>query len=277
MSEPSAQGASPADDRRRRAAARAARNARRVPRVARRAVGGVLGRRAHRELVGVRLAEHARGRAPAARGDGRVEHRHVVLEDLRACRRAEPARRDHVLERDRHAVAVGSSSETSGTRAARRRRVDRGAVGVPELARTRPPRRSSRPRRVLGGRGAACRSRSLPGGVRNKSSSRSGAFANASSSVSQTCGSSSAHAFAISSGCDVGGTSERSSSETFETASRIAESCSWKRVTSSSDSSSRASRATCRTSSLVDPRHSRTSASNEGPLSEPPRNSVPKG
>ena len=77
-----------------------------------------------------------------------------------------------------------------------------------------------------------------------------------SSSVRHGRGSSSAHAFAISSGCDVGGTPSRSSSETFETASRIAESCSWNRVTSSSESSSRASRATCSTSSreiAIDP------------------------
>ena len=38
-------------------------------------------------------------------------------------------------------------------------------------------------------------------------------------------GSSSANTFTRSSGCDVGGTSERSSSDTFETASRIASSC----------------------------------------------------
>ena len=42
------------------AAARAAGDARAVPRVQRRAVGGVLGRRAHRELVLVGLAEHRR-------------------------------------------------------------------------------------------------------------------------------------------------------------------------------------------------------------------------
>src|SRR5581483_5660290 len=72
------------------------------------------------------------------------------------------------------------------------------------------------------------------GGVRNRLSSRSGAFAKTSASGRHSCGSSSAHALAISSGCEVGGTSARSSSATFETASRIADSCSWKRFTSAS-------------------------------------------
>ena len=59
--------------------------------------------------------------------------------------------------------------------------------------------------------------------------------------------------FAISSGCAVGGTSARSSSRTLETASRIWDSCPWNFVTSSSLNSSRASRATWSTSSLVIP------------------------
>ena len=39
-----------------------------------------------------------------------------------------------------------------------------------------------------------------------------------------------AETLTTSSGCDVGGTPSRSSSVTFETASMIAESCSWKSV-----------------------------------------------
>ena len=56
----------PGRDRGGRAAARAARDARRVPRVVRRPVGGVLGRRAHRELVRVRLAEQPQPALPCS-------------------------------------------------------------------------------------------------------------------------------------------------------------------------------------------------------------------
>ena len=56
----------------RRAAARAAGHARRVPRIERRAERRVLGGRAHRELVGVRLAEQRQPGVLDARGDGRV-------------------------------------------------------------------------------------------------------------------------------------------------------------------------------------------------------------
>ena len=55
----------PRRHRRGRAAARAARNARRIPRVPRRPPRRVLRRRAHRELVGVRLAEQREPRAPS--------------------------------------------------------------------------------------------------------------------------------------------------------------------------------------------------------------------
>ncbi len=78
----------------RRGAARrgAAGSAREVPRVARRAEGAVLARRAHGELVHVRLADdHGVGRAKAC-DHGRVVGRHVAREDLRARRRLEPAR-----------------------------------------------------------------------------------------------------------------------------------------------------------------------------------------
>ena len=87
------------------AAARAARNACRVPRVARRAVRRVLGRGAHRELVGVRLADHAQAARTAVRDHGRVVDRDVALEDLRAGSRRDPAGADDVLDRDRDARA----------------------------------------------------------------------------------------------------------------------------------------------------------------------------
>ena len=65
-------------DRSGRAAGRSARNALGVPRVARRAEGGVLRRRAHRELVHVRLAEQRQARPrgsarpPSSRTQGRT-------------------------------------------------------------------------------------------------------------------------------------------------------------------------------------------------------------
>jgi hypothetical protein len=42
----------------------------------------------------------------AARRDSGVEHRHVVLEDLRARRRRHALRRDHVLDRDRDPISA---------------------------------------------------------------------------------------------------------------------------------------------------------------------------
>ena len=70
-----------------------------------------------------------------ARGDRRVEHRHVVLEDLRAGGRAHALGRDHVLERDRNPVAVGPVGEREEGVELAVPGVDRSAVGVPELAR----------------------------------------------------------------------------------------------------------------------------------------------
>ena len=103
VSEPSAHGASPA--RRPRRSRRRSRPGRApVPRVARRAVGGVLGRGAHRELVRVGLAEQRRaGRLAAARRRSRVR-RAVALEDLRARLARDALGADEVLDRDRHAA-----------------------------------------------------------------------------------------------------------------------------------------------------------------------------
>src|SRR5581483_2557047 len=81
------------------------------------------------------------------------------------------------------------------------------------------------------------------------SPSRSGAFASASSTVRHGRGSSASHTFTTSSGCDVGGTSERSSSDTFETASMMSFSCAARRSSSSSESSRRARCATWRSCS----------------------------
>ena len=252
MSEPSAHGASPADDGRGAAAARAAGHARRVPRVVRRAERRVLGRRAHRELVGVRLAEHAQAVLPcsARRRSRRTPGRSSRGSSSRpscGC----PWSTITSLS------AIGSPSPPGSSASVEVRvqlgvaLVDRGAVrgeelGAADLAALEqppaPPRRSA----------AACRSLmpAAPGRNRRRGRARSRTPRRASGTAAARPR---PRRSAISSGCEVGGTSERSSSDTFETASRIAESCSWNRVTSSSVSSSRASRATCSTSSLVIP------------------------
>src|SRR5439155_11411231 len=59
----------------------------------------------------------------------------VVLEDLRAGLRAAALRADHVLERDRHAVAVRLLGDREVRVQLRIALVDRRAVGLPELAR----------------------------------------------------------------------------------------------------------------------------------------------
>ena len=91
-----------------------------VPRVVRRAVRGVLGRRAHRELVHVGLAErHQAGRAHPG-DDRRVVRRDPALEDLRPGGRRHAEGAEHVLDRDRHA---GERAELARRpRAARRSR-----------------------------------------------------------------------------------------------------------------------------------------------------------
>ena len=87
--------------RRRRAAAAAARHAVERPRVGRRAVGRVLGGRAHRELVHVGLAEDHRARLAQPLGDVGVVRGDVALEDPRARRALAAGDRHEVLERDR--------------------------------------------------------------------------------------------------------------------------------------------------------------------------------
>ena len=79
-----------------------------------------------------------------------------------------------------------------------------------------------------------------PGGTLKKSPSRSGAFASASSAVRHGRGSSCSQTLTTSSGCEVGGMSARSSSETLDTASRMSFSCASRRSISSARNSSRA-------------------------------------
>ena len=73
------------------------------PRIPRRAERGVLGRRSHRELVAVGLADDDRAGRFEPLDDRRVVRRHERLEDLRRGRRPDTSRADVVLERDGHA------------------------------------------------------------------------------------------------------------------------------------------------------------------------------
>src|SRR5206468_2960585 len=82
----------------RRTSARAsARRALEIPRVEALLVCAVLVRRAHRELIAVRLAEHDRARVLQLRDDGRVVRRRVSLEDLRRSRRLDALRDEDVF------------------------------------------------------------------------------------------------------------------------------------------------------------------------------------
>ena len=119
-----------------------------------------------------------------------------------------PAGRDHVLERDRDARPVGLLRRCAGTRGARRSRSSiasryaRVQLGRGDLATL------DQPERVLGRQPERVDHRAhVVGGTRNRSPSRAGALRNTSSSGSESCGSSSAHALTRSRGCDVGGTS----------------------------------------------------------------------
>src|SRR5262249_11620155 len=236
-------------DRCRGASARAARRARGIPRVVRRAVGGVLGRGAHRELVRVRLAENPEALCLQPFDDGRVVDRDVALEDLRAGRRGDPFRPDHVLERDRQAVAARVVTEVEVAVELLVAVVDRGAVGGEELG-AGDLAGVHEPPRLFGSQAKRVDHVAPPGGTRKQSPSRSGASAGASSTGGQGAGWSAPRTWTTSSGCEVAGTSERSSSETFETASRMSLSCPSSRSTPSSRNSSRARRATWSSCSL---------------------------
>ena len=85
------------------AAARAARHARAVPRVEHRPEGGVLVRRAHRELVLVGLAEQRRAGGGEPRDDRRRVRRAVALEDLRAGLARHALGAEEVLDGERDA------------------------------------------------------------------------------------------------------------------------------------------------------------------------------
>ena len=79
----------------------------------------------------------------AAGRDGGVEDRDVALEDLRAGGRLDPARRDQVLERDRHALAVGLVDRAQVRVQLAVALADRVEVGAVELGAETSPRSSS--------------------------------------------------------------------------------------------------------------------------------------
>ena len=86
--------------RRRRAAAAATGDSIEIPGIGRRPVGRVLGRRAHRELVHVGLAQDHRADVAQPLGDVGVVRGDVALEDARAGGALAALDRDQVLERD---------------------------------------------------------------------------------------------------------------------------------------------------------------------------------
>ncbi len=155
----------PRRDRRGRATARAARHARRVPRVARRTVGRVLGRRAHRELVHVELAERHEAGGLAATHDGRRVRRPVALEHAGARGGRHPARAQEILVADR--ARPGGRSARPRRCAPRRRACARRRRAGRRAARRRARRcargRSSRPRRTR--RSRAARRRAISSAV----------------------------------------------------------------------------------------------------------------
>ena len=89
--------------RRRRTARRSSGDAVGRERIARRAERAVLGRRAHREFVHVRLCDDDRPGGAQARHHRRLERAHVSFQNPRPARRRERERGDVVLDDDRNA------------------------------------------------------------------------------------------------------------------------------------------------------------------------------
>ena len=149
-----------------RPAAAATRHAIELPRVGGRAVRGVLGRRAHRELVHVRLAEDDRADVAEALGDVGVVRGEIALEDARAGGALAALHGHEVLEaRPGCRAAGGAPRAPRGPRRAPR----------PGGHRRRPPRPGRARGRWSarrGGRGPAPRrGRDAPRSARARSSS----------------------------------------------------------------------------------------------------------
>ena len=146
-------GREPARDDGGRPAGGAAGDARTVPGIADVAVGRVLVRRAHRELVHVGLAEDAGTGGEEPLDGGRGVGRHIALEDPRAGGRGQALDAEDVLDRDRHAgkiTAFGLLRRRARRRAARGRRRARRAS--PRRRRTTRRRRGCPPRSRRGPR-----------------------------------------------------------------------------------------------------------------------------
>ena len=130
VSDPSASGTMRAATAAARSAARSAGRARHVPRILRRAERGVLGGRAHRELVEVGLADD--DRAGLLRGASTTVALYGGTKPARIFDDAvvgTPARAHVVLDRDRHAVQRSASSASPASRA-RARSSARSAITV---------------------------------------------------------------------------------------------------------------------------------------------------
>ena len=183
----------------------------------RRAVGGVLRRRAHRELVLVRLGEQRCAGGGQALDGGRRVGRAVALEDPRAGLARDALRAEQVLDRDGDAGERSVAGLRSGVGDPGEGVVlvggGAGAVAVPQLGGVEVARADARGR---GGRGqgeGVAHAGAGPGlGTRKPPWSASGALWSATSAGSEGRGSSARRAFSTAITCEVGSTSARSPS-----------------------------------------------------------------
>ena len=227
-----------------------------VPGVEHRPVGGVLVRGAHRELVHVGLAEHRRAGRVEPPHRGRRVGRPVALEDPRAGGGRHALGAEDVLDRDRDAaqrpvrdlVAVAVLDRARGRRSARRRRRPRARRRSTRPAETRPAAISAAASATVSSSSSAHHS-ACGEGTRKAPSAGSGAG----SSTPRAASSAAARRRAARSPARPRARSARPrrgrAAAIRSTCSRIPESSPAIRSTSSSESRSRASCATCRTCS----------------------------
>src|SRR5690606_8358148 len=229
------------------------------------------GRRAHRELVHVRLAERDEARLARLLDDRRVVGRHVALEDLRTRGRRHVGRDEHVLDRERYARELGQLLAGTAALVDAARDVDRRVVNVEEgvhiavdrglalgvrlgrlaaRALARGERCGQLGRRELREIGHPCSAPRIAV-TRKRVPSLSGALRSASSVVSMSPGMSSRNTFSRGIGWLVAGTSEVATSLTCAMLATMASSSPVRLVTSSSDSWIRASTPRWRTRSGV--------------------------
>ena len=108
------------------------------PRVVGRAVGGVLGGRAHRELVHVGLAQHGHTGRAQLRGDRGVVGRGPALEDARPASGGHVHGGEHVLERERDAGQRRGRRGPGGQGLVNRARRSESGLGVDVQERVHP-------------------------------------------------------------------------------------------------------------------------------------------